>query len=69
MCSIEYEIKSSQQYSSQTPTLCSIGCNIRGLTSEMNLKKLEMLQKKCIRIRTFSNFGSHTNTLFIRLKS
>ena len=44
------------------------GCNIWGLTSEENLKKVEVLQKKCIRIMTFSDFTSHTNPLFINLK-
>ena len=41
------------------------GCNIWGLTSEENLKNVEILQKKCLRIMTFSDFGSHTNQLFI----
>ena len=44
------------------------GYNIWGLTSEVNLKKLELLQKKCIGIMTFSDFRSHTNPLFIKLK-
>ena len=44
------------------------GCNVWGLTSEENLKKIQVLQKKCIRIMTFSDFNSHTNQLFIDLK-
>ena len=44
------------------------GCNIWGLTSEENLKKLEILEKECIRIMTFSDFRSRTNSLFIKLK-
>ena len=44
------------------------GCNIWGLTTEENLKKIEILQKKCVRIMTFSDFNSHTNPLFIELK-
>ena len=44
------------------------GCNIWGLTSEENLNKMEILQRKCIRIMTFSDFRSHTNHLFIKLK-
>ena len=44
------------------------GCNVWGLTSEENLKKIQVLQKKCIRIVTFSDFNSHTNHLFIDLK-
>ena len=43
------------------------GCNIWGLTEE-NLNKIEVLQKKCLRIMTFSTFNSHTNQLFIDLK-
>ena len=44
------------------------GCNLWGLTSEENINKIEVLQKKCIRIMTFSDFNSHTNQLFIDLK-
>ena len=44
------------------------GCNIWGLTTEENLNKIEVLQKKCLRIMTFSDFNSHTNPLFIDLK-
>ena len=44
------------------------GCNIWGLTTEENLNKIELLQKKCIRIMTFSDFNSHTTPLFIDLK-
>ena len=42
------------------------GCNIWGLTSEENLKKI--LQKRYIRIMTFSDTRSYTNPLFIKLK-
>jgi len=42
-------------------------CNIWGLTSEENIKKIEVLQKKCLRIMTFSDFNSHTNPLFNNL--
>ena len=44
------------------------GCNLWGITSEENLDKIEKLQKKCVRIITFSDFNSHTNPLFIDLK-
>ena len=44
------------------------GCNIWGLTTEENLNKIEVLQKKCLRIMTFSAFNSHTNQLFSDLK-
>ena len=39
-----------------------------GLTSEENLTKIEILQRKCLRIMTFSDFRSHTNVLFIEHK-
>ena len=44
------------------------GCNIWGLTSEENLKKIEILQRKCLRILTFSDFRAHANPLFINLR-
>ena len=43
-------------------------CNIWGLTSEENLKKIEIFQKKCISIMNFSDSRSYTNLLFIKLK-
>ena len=46
----------------------SYGSNIWGLTTEENLNKIEVIQKKCLRIMTFSDFNSHTNPLFIDLK-
>ena len=42
-------------------------CTAWGLTTEENLKKIEVLQKKCIRIITLSNFNSHTNPFFIEM--
>ena len=44
------------------------GCNIWGLTSNENLMKIEILQRKCLRILTFSDFRSPTNSLFIKHK-
>ena len=44
------------------------GCNIWGLTTDENLQKIEVLQKKCVRILKFAPFNSHTNHLFIDLK-
>ena len=44
------------------------GCNIWGLTTDANLKIIEVLQKTCLRIMTFSDFNSHTNPLFLQLK-
>ena len=44
------------------------GCSLWGLTTDENLYKIEIPQKKCLRIMTFSDFNSHTNRLFIDLK-
>ena len=44
------------------------GCNVCGLTSNKNLNEIEILQRKCIRIITDSDFRSPTNHLFIRHK-
>ena len=44
------------------------GCNVWGLTSNENINKIEILQRKCLRIITFSDFRSHTNHLFIKHK-
>ena len=44
------------------------GCCNWGLTSEENLNKIEVLQKKCVRIMTSSDFNSHTSPLFIELR-
>ena len=42
--------------------------HVWGLTTEENIKKIEILQKKCVRIMSFSDFNSHTNQLFVDLK-
>ena len=44
------------------------GCTLWGLTTDEDLHKIEVLQKKCLRIMTFSDFNSHTNPLFLDLK-
>ena len=44
------------------------GCNTWGLTTEENITKIEVLQKKCIRILTFADFNSHTDDIFKDLK-
>ena len=36
------------------------GCDVCSLTSNENLTKIEILQRKCIRILSFSDFRSHT---------
>ena len=44
------------------------GCNVWGLTSNKNLNEIEILQRKCIRIITDSDFRSPKNHLFIKHK-
>ena len=45
------------------------GCNAWGITSEENIRSIEVLQRKCIRILTFSPYDSHvSNQTFIDLK-
>ena len=46
----------------------SYGCAIWGLTSKYNINTINNLQKKCLRIITYSDFCCHTNQLFIDLK-
>ena len=43
------------------------GCNLWGLTSEENISKIEVLQRKCVRIMTFAPYDSHSNEIFIDL--
>ena len=45
------------------------GCNIWGLTSEENLNKIEVLQKKCLRIITFSEFQQSYQSLIHESKT
>ena len=44
------------------------GCNVWGLANNELIEKIEVLQKKCVRIMSFAPFNSHTNQLFIALK-
>ena len=43
------------------------GCNLWGLSSEENISKIEVLQRKCVRIMSFAAFNSHSNDMFIAL--
>ena len=43
------------------------GCLVWQYTSKTNRSKLEKLQKKCLRIMTFSNFDAPSNPLFAEL--
>ena len=38
-----------------------------GLTSEENISKIEVLQRKCVRIITFAPYNSHSNDIFLKL--
>ena len=44
------------------------GCAISGLSCDKHLDIIRTLQKRCLRIITFSDFDSHSNPLFIDLK-
>ena len=44
------------------------GCLVWSFTSKFNLERLTKLQKKCLRILTFSDFDAHTNSLFSSTK-
>ena len=43
------------------------GCSLWGLTTKENLDIIEVLQNKCLRIITFSDFRSHSNPLFFEI--
>ena len=43
----------------------TFGCNLWGLTSEENISKIEVLQRKCVRIKTFSPYNSHSSEIFM----
>ena len=44
------------------------GCAVWSQTSKKNTEMINVLQKKCLRIITFSNFRAHTNDLFMKVK-
>ena len=46
----------------------SYGCGIWGLTTKSNIDIINNVQKRYIRIITFSEFQAHTNQFFIDLK-
>ena len=41
------------------------GCNLWGLTSEENISKIEVLQRKCVRIMSFAAYDSHLSLIHI----
>ena len=44
------------------------GCNVWSLTTEENIQKIDVLQRKCMRILNFAPFDAQTNQMFIDLK-
>ena len=42
----------------------SYGCIVWGNTYDHNIKPLQMIQRKAIRLTTFSNFDAHASPLF-----
>ena len=46
----------------------SYGCSVWSLTTKYNLDKINIIQKKCIRIINFEPFNSHTIKLFANNK-
>lgn len=44
------------------------GINVWALTSNDNLNKIEILQNKCVRILTHSDFDAHANPLYLNLQ-
>ena len=44
------------------------GCNVWGLASDEMISKIEVLQRKCVRILTFAPFNSHTDGIFEDLR-
>ena len=61
---LEYCIK---VYSALFHSHLSYGCSLWGLTTNESIKKIEILQKKSVRILTFSDADAHSNPLFIQL--
>ena len=44
----------------------SYGCKVWGNTYDHNIKPLQIIQRKAIRLITFSNFDAHTSPLFAK---
>ena len=56
-----------QLYHAITFPFLSYGCIVWGNTYDHNIKPLQMIQRKTIRLTTFSNFDAHTSPLFVKL--
>lgn len=57
-----------QMYYAFVYPFLTYSCIVWGSTYKTNIKPLEMLQKKAIRIITFSKYDAHTYPLFSKLK-
>ena len=44
------------------------GCNVWGFTSEENIKAIQVLQNKCIRIMSFAPYNSNVDQSFLDFK-
>lgn len=64
---VNIDVLSMLYYSLVYPYLI-YGIVVWGHTYESTIKPLLILQKKLIRIMTFSNFKAHTNPIFLKLK-
>ena len=45
----------------------TFGCNLWGLTSEDNISKIKVLQRKSVRIMTIIPYNSYSNEIFMDL--
>ena len=57
-----------QLYYSITYPFLIFGCTVWGMIYNTNIQPIVLLQKKIIRIMTFSKFDAHTNPIFHKLK-
>ena len=56
-----------QLYHAIIVSFSSYGCVVLGNTYDHNIKPLQIIQRKAIRLITFSNFDAHTSPLFAKL--
>ena len=56
-----------QLYHAIIVSFSSYGCIVLGNTYDHNIKPLQIIQRKAIRLITFSNFDAHTSPLFAKL--
>ena len=71
LCKIRYYVDVKilvQLYHAIILPFFSYSCIVWGNTYDHNIKPLQRMQKKAIRLITFSNFDAHTSPLFAQLK-